>query len=125
MDEREEAIREALERARQAYRQKLPLQLAELDDWASLFEGAASPSDMRDTLKALHYRLHKLAGSCGTFGYKCLGYQARQLEQTAAAWLEGDAVACRGAGKAERSAFVQSIRGLSLVQEAGEPFAAL
>lgn len=42
----------------------------------------------RDQLQQLYARLHKLAGSAGTFGFPALSDQARALEITAKHWLD-------------------------------------
>ena len=47
------------------------------------------PALAREQLADLHARLHKLAGSGGTFGFPELSRQARALEITAKGWLDG------------------------------------
>lgn len=49
------------------------------------------PDLTREQLEALHTRLHKLAGSGGTFGLPELSRQAHALEVTAKDWLESAA----------------------------------
>ncbi|CAK0747764.1 hypothetical protein CCP3SC1_160047 [Gammaproteobacteria bacterium] len=58
-----------------------------LDDLASCVseQGPEIPSTI---LADLHARLHKLAGSGGTFGYPELSRQACELEVSAKDWLE-------------------------------------
>ena len=50
------------------------------------------PGMARARLQAIHARLHKLAGSGGTFGFPELSRQARALEITAKGWLDTAAV---------------------------------
>nr|WP_246347339.1 diguanylate cyclase [Desulfurispira natronophila] len=46
------------------------------------------PSDFSKLLDTLHQRLHKLAGSAGTFGFAELSEKARQLEIQVKLWLD-------------------------------------
>ncbi len=46
------------------------------------------PKVSRSQLQALHSELHKLSGSCATFGFPDLSKKARELEQTAQQWLD-------------------------------------
>ncbi|MEB3734383.1 Hpt domain-containing protein [Halopseudomonas pachastrellae] len=63
------------------FRQRLDDELDTLDDLSAQLQ--TDPS----ALQSLRDRLHKLAGSAGTFGYGELGSMARQLEQQAQARL--------------------------------------
>ena len=58
--------------------------LGELEDRATAC-GARPPREM---LEELHQRLHKLAGSGGTFGFPELSRRARALEVRARGWLD-------------------------------------
>ena len=64
------------------FRQRLDDELDTLDDLSAQLQ--TDPS----ALRSLRDRLHKLAGSAGTFGYGELGSMARQLEQQAQARLD-------------------------------------
>lgn len=64
------------------FRQRLDDELDTLDDLC------AQLHDDPSALRSLRDRLHKLAGSAGTFGYGELGSVARQLEQQAQAQLD-------------------------------------
>lgn len=80
------AVAAEIARLRDAYLARLPVELLELEQLAA---GLSSDEGARPTLDELHHRLHKLAGSGGTFGLGALGEHARQLELTAKAWLSG------------------------------------
>lgn len=72
------AIAAQLQALREHYRQRLPAELEELHTLAGrLLQASPGP----DTLADLQQRLHKLAGSGGTFGLPKLSRQARRLEQ--------------------------------------------
>lgn len=88
------ALAAAIAKLRDDYLARLPAELADLTQLAAGLNGAESD---RTTLDDLHRRLHKLAGSGGTFGVSLLGERARQLEQTAKAWLGAslESIDCR------------------------------
>ncbi len=79
-----EAARQ-LARLRQAYRERLSDELLAL---RALGESLNATDSHRDALDALNQRLHKLAGSGGTFGFPALSASARALEQTVRGWLQ-------------------------------------
>lgn len=58
----------------------------ELETLSELVENILS-HDMAPTLQLLHQKLHKLAGSAGTFGFSTLGQQVRKLEIQTQLWL--------------------------------------
>ena len=66
-------------------------------------------------LSELHHRLHKLAGSGGTFGLAALSQQARELEQQVKRWLADGRV-----GEAELSRFSEGLQALSATIEQAE-----
>ena len=70
-------------RLRSAYLDHLPEELAALAVLAKKLEAAQD----RPVLEELQQRLHKLAGSGGTFGLAELSSQARKLEHLGKAWL--------------------------------------
>ena len=63
-----------------------------LEKLASRVSGREAGRVHREMLVELHADLHKLAGSGGTFGFSELSRQARLLEATAKAWLDGSIV---------------------------------
>jgi len=63
-----------------------------LDELATRVAGHEAGRVHREILVELHADLHKLAGSGGTFGFSELSRQARRLEVTAKAWLDGSIV---------------------------------
>ncbi len=93
----QQALAEQLAKLRADYLARLPAELAALQALAGAVQGGEGD---RACLEALHQRLHKLAGSGGTFGLAALSAAARGLEQRIVAWLAGkpdpvDATACR------------------------------
>ncbi len=87
MDEKlKAAFAEKLAQQRSGYLARLPAELAALQALASGLCGGESD---RASLAALHHRLHKLAGSGGTFGLAVLSAGARTLEQQVKGWLAG------------------------------------
>ncbi len=71
-------VNSKLVRLREAYRERLATELTEI---RALAEQAGSEEMPTETLRTLRQRLHKLAGSAGTFGFHRLGTEARELEQ--------------------------------------------
>ncbi|MBF0612334.1 MAG: hypothetical protein G8345_12380 [Magnetococcales bacterium] len=67
-----------------SYRERMPGELAALEELASRLVGAETD---REVLTLLRQQLHTIAGSGGTFGQTGLGEQARSLELTILAWL--------------------------------------
>jgi len=80
------AVQAEIAKLRETYLSRLPEEFAELE---ALAAGLESDEKSREALESLHQRLHKLAGSGGTFGLAKLSKQARSLEQTAKQWLAG------------------------------------
>ena len=72
------ALAERLNRLRDDYLSRLPAELLALN---ALAGGLAGSEVDRVQLNELHHRLHKLAGSGGTFGLAALTAGARSLEQ--------------------------------------------
>lgn len=66
-----------LQALRQSYADRLPEELESLN---SLAQALLSNEDRPQALSELKARLHKLAGSAGSFGYAALGQEARRLE---------------------------------------------
>ena len=80
------AVTAEMAKLRRTYTDRLPVEIAEM---TALAEGLTSSEAERPKLEALHQRLHKLAGSGGTFGYALLSTQSRSLEHQAQSWLAG------------------------------------
>lgn len=76
----------ALASLRQNYAERLPAEFAALAALADRLNGSASDHPSLDEIAR---RLHKLAGSGGTFGFDALSKKARELELTAQGWLSG------------------------------------
>lgn len=93
-------------RLRNGYLQSLPAQVDELKALADTLCGNESD---RAALEDLHHRLHKLAGSGGTFGLNRLSETARGLERTAKSWL---AAGVGTVDAAARNAFIAGIATL-------------
>lgn len=80
------AVTEQLARLRTDYLARLPAELAAL---GALAAGLGGGETDRPSLDQLHHRLHKLAGSGGTFGFSALSAGAHALEQRVKGWLAG------------------------------------
>lgn len=75
-----------LQALRDDYAARLP---AELQQLRSLADELSDPALRSQALAQLNHRLHKLAGSAGSFGFTDLGKQAKKLELQAQEWLAG------------------------------------
>lgn len=84
MDDFQAGLEVELAKLRKSYLERLP---ADLEVLASLAHGLTNPAQ-RAQLEELHLRLHKLAGSGGTFGLTRMSERAQQLENTARDWME-------------------------------------
>lgn len=78
------SVAEQLAKLREDYQARLPMELAALN---TLIEQICRRESDRTRLDEMHHRLHKLAGSGGTFGLVELSAQARRLEYQAKQWL--------------------------------------
>lgn len=72
---------------KQAYAARLPDELAQLKQLA---QALLLPEHQAEALAQLNQRLHKLAGSAGSFGLVELGKLARQLELQTQQWQKGE-----------------------------------
>lgn len=79
-------VSEQLAQLRNDYLIRLP---AELDALNALAAGLSRGEIERESLVELQHRLHKLAGSGGTFGFAALSKRARNLEQQIKGMLAG------------------------------------
>lgn len=73
-----------LQALRDDYAARLPVEIQSLRD---LVSDLSDPDLQRHSLDQLSRKLHKLAGSAGSFGFPELGKQAKKLELQAQAWL--------------------------------------
>ncbi len=90
-----------------SYKARLPLELGELLALAGQLSGSAAD---RPVLEKLYQRLHKLAGSGGTFGFHRLSEQSRQLELVIKSWMGGEVLAYQTL----LGGFIEQIAALSL-----------
>lgn len=85
-DKLKAAVAAQLAQLRNDYLARLPAELAALQ---ALGAGLSGGDSDHASLDELHHRLHKLAGSGGTFGLAALSAGARTLEQRVKGWLAG------------------------------------
>ncbi len=114
MDDLEAEFAAELAKLRGAYLDHLPDELAGIAAGASSLSGRESE---RPLLDELHHRLHKLAGSGGTFGLDDLSREARVLEKQARAWLAGP---IEGIDPGALVAFVRGAQALAATLRQGE-----
>lgn len=108
-DHKQEVL-EKLAQLREEYRASLPVELAAIALESRSLRDTPSP----DQLQNIHRRLHKLAGSAGSFGFPQLSVRARELEIVLQNWLKGrepDAVA--------RAQLVAELSSLEIVDDTG------
>lgn len=77
-------IAKKLQVLRDDYAARLPV---EIENLRLLVNDLPNPDLQRAALDQLNQKLHKLAGSAGSFGFPELGKQAKKLELQAQAWL--------------------------------------
>jgi diguanylate cyclase (GGDEF)-like protein len=82
-------IAEEMAGLRNAYLERLPPEVAELGALAQALTGSETDGPK---LESLHQRLHKLAGSGGTFGLTALSERCRDLELQAKRWLDDPSI---------------------------------
>lgn len=87
------------------FRRHLEIELQDMQHCADQL--TASPESLPEDVILLRNRLHKLAGSAGTFGFTDLGLQARKLEDAAKA-----CIAQNNLDPASRQRLVSGIRAL-------------
>lgn len=114
------AVAVQLAKLRHDYMARLPSELAAL---TALAAGLGEEKLEHASLDELHHRLHKLAGSGGTFGFTALSASARILEQRVKGYLSN----APEAGDAQsRQAFVAGVAALgATVVEDDAPLAPL
>ena len=107
----ERALQEALQRQlallSEQFAQRLEGELQALGALADALVQDEEGASHHAQLQPLRDRLHKIAGSAGTFGFPQLGETARRLERQAAQWLERF-----DAGPAALLAFADEVRAL-------------
>ena len=106
MTDRQAAVVAELAALRDAYLARLPQEIVELNTLAA---DLGQPADARQRLDALHQRLHKLAGSGGTFGLADLSRQAQALESTVQGWLGSDGGAIEAGQQRDFAAAVAAL----------------
>jgi len=104
MAERSAEFAEKLHALQLQYAAQLEAELGVLRQEADELAAAAEP---RRLLASLHQRLHRLAGSAGTFGFAVLGKSARELELQVKAWQDAGRVA-----GTESAAFIARVAAL-------------
>lgn len=100
------AVAEQLARLRDDYLARLPAELTGLEALASGLSGSEID---RASLDELYQRLHKLAGSGGTFGLAALSVGACSLEQRVKGWL---AESLDAVGAQARQTFARDVAAL-------------
>ncbi|XOZ32618.1 diguanylate cyclase domain-containing protein [Halomonadaceae bacterium KBTZ08] len=99
-----------LNKLRSAYRERLTQELGAIRAYA---EPQEHDEDVARTVASLRHRLHKLAGSAGTFGFHQLGKSARTLEQNLQAALAQNADGQRRALEQARRQVAQLAESLN------------
>jgi diguanylate cyclase (GGDEF)-like protein len=108
-----QALQSQLQALNAKFAERLDTELAELTERAAQLQQAREGEQRRELMLDLHGRLHRLAGTAGTFGFSALGEQSRSLEQRAERWLD----ATRPSGQA-LSAFVRAVEQLAANERA-------
>jgi diguanylate cyclase (GGDEF)-like protein len=103
-----EALQSQLQALNAKFAERLGEELAELDQRAAQLQLVREQEQRRQLMLDLHERLHRLAGTAGTFGFTALGEQSRLLEHRAERWLE----AAKPSGQA-LSAFVRAVQQMA------------
>lgn len=111
-----EALHDQLQALNEKFAERLKEDLAELEQRAEQLLQVREQEQRRQLVSDLHQRLHRLAGTAGTFGFTTLGEQSRLLEQRADCWLE----AARPSGQV-LSALIQAILQMIAAAQTGTP----
>ncbi|QGZ29029.1 diguanylate cyclase [Stutzerimonas stutzeri] len=115
-DGAKQALHDQLRVLNEQYADRLGPALAELEQLARQLAQVREQEQRRQMVLDIHQRLHRLAGTAGTFGFATLGEQARVLEQRCSSWLE----AARPSGQA-LALWVQAIHQLVDAARTGMP----
>jgi diguanylate cyclase (GGDEF)-like protein len=113
-DSANEALHDKLQALNEKFADRLEEELAALEQGAERLLLIHEQEQRRQMVIDLHQRLHRLAGTAGTFGFTALGEQSRLLEQRADCWLN----AARPSGQA-LSALTQAIHQLAAAAQTG------
>lgn len=87
-DSAREALKNQLQALNEKFAERLSEELAEFGRLVEQLAQASEPEQRRLRVLDLHERLHRLAGTAGTFGFSALGQRSRLLEQRADDWLQ-------------------------------------
>lgn len=88
MSDAAEALKNQLTALNDAFAVRLRKELPELGQLAEQLLRIREEGQRRSLMLDVHQRLHRLAGSAGTFGFTALGQQSRVLELQIDGWLE-------------------------------------
>ena len=105
-----------LQQLGEQFAERLQEELPQLDDLAQQLLRACTPAEQQRCLNSLRNRLHRLAGTAGTFGFVSLGERARQLELQAEQWLATLQQEQQGL-----QAYIDSLQQLARQQHRPEP----
>ncbi|WP_019340791.1 diguanylate cyclase [Stutzerimonas stutzeri] len=111
-----EALQRQLQALNEKFAERLSEELAALERHAEQLQTVREQEQRRQRMLDLHERLHRLAGTAGTFGFTTLGEQSRLLEQRAERWLE----AAKPSGQA-LCAFVRAVHQMVAAERAEGP----
>lgn len=109
-----DTLRDQLQALNEKFAERLEAELAELKQRAEQLLHAREQERRRGLMLDLHERLHRLAGTAGTFGFGALGEQSRSLEQRAERWLE----AAKPSGQA-LAAFIKAVQQMVISERTG------
>ena len=104
MSDGADTLRSQLQALTDKFAERVQGELSELAQLAEQLLQTREHEQRHERMLAIRSRLHRLAGSAGTFGFTTLGQQSRLFEQRADRWLE----AAKPGGQA-LSEFVQAI----------------
>jgi len=107
MTDRQALLAAEMAKLGNSYKARLPLELGELLALAGQLSGSDADHPV---LEELYQRLHKLAGSGGTFGFRSLSERSKQLELVIKSWMNGEVLAYQTL----LGGFIEKIAALSL-----------
>ena len=111
-----DALQRQLQALTDKFAERLQQELPELEQVAEQLQHTREREQRRALVLDIRERLHRLAGTAGTFGFTALGQQSRLLEQRTDHWLD----AAKPSGQA-LTALVQAIRQLVAEALTGAP----
>lgn len=120
MTDGSDALQLQLQALTEKFAERMREDLSELATLAEQLPDLYEHEQRRERMLDIRERLHRLAGSAGTFGFSALGQQARLLEQRADLWLD----AARPSGQA-LSEFVQAVGQWVTDEQDGAPVCVL